>query len=126
MKIHRIILLLLLIGRCTVSAQTTNTPANTNIPPSGRKFTEAQVLSLAEPVLLKRTDRFITVHFNDGNWVVDSEPYKGNLDTDSYGEMTIRDSDGKVLEVTNLPLRNLIKGAAVVSKGISAGNATNR
>jgi hypothetical protein len=105
MKIHRIILLLLLIGRCTLSAQTTNTPANTNIPPSGRKLTEAKVLLLAEPVLQKQTDEFYTVHFTNNDWVVASMPITGRPGRDTYREMTIRDLDGKVLEITNRPIR---------------------
>ena len=68
--------------------------------PSGRRLTEEQVVSLAEPVLPNRTDQNYHLHFTNGNWVVTSKPISGGVGHNSYRGMTIRDSDGKVIEKT--------------------------
>jgi hypothetical protein len=116
MKIQHLIPILFLAGFCTVSAQTNDTPA------SASRMTEAQVLALAKPMLPLGANEGYSVYFRSNDWVVATLPIKNGRGY--YRVMTIQDSDGKVLEVTNLPFR--LSGAAVVSEGISAMNVTNQ
>jgi hypothetical protein len=99
MKIQYIISLLLIVGCFAVSAQTTNTLTNTNTPSSSRHLTQAQVLALAKPMLPLGPNEAYSVDFRSNVWVVAAEPIKNGRGY--YRVMTIRDSDGKVLEVTN-------------------------
>jgi hypothetical protein len=99
MKIQYIVSLLLVVGYLTVSAQTTNALTDTNTPSSSRHLTEVQVLALAKPILPLGPNEGYFVQFRSNVWVVAAEPIKNGRGY--YGVMTIRDSDGKVLEVTN-------------------------
>jgi hypothetical protein len=111
MKIRRFILLSLLLGYCAVSAQTTNAPADTNTPPLGRHLTEAQVLALAKPVLGHAGDdiknqRYHT-SFTNGTWEVSTyfSYLIGRPGQIGGRVVTIRDLDGKMLGMTNLPMQ---------------------
>ena len=109
MKIQRFMLLILLLGCCAVSAQTTNALTNTNTPSSSRHLTEVQVLALAKPVLGDGSAGayvFKTrADFTNGIWKVSTDfEYLTSRPNQIAGRIvTILDSDGTILGTTTIP-----------------------
>jgi len=99
MKMQNIIPIVLLVGCCAVSAQTTNAPTKTNNPSSSRHLTEAQAIALAKPKLHLPAGESYRTAFRDGMWEVWTD--RNNSQFRSWRVVTIRDSDGKVQGVAN-------------------------